>query len=110
VGEIVVTAHDFPYFMYDPNLMEEDDTWARLCRGYVLIWVRLHLFSVAPFMFLLQTIEEMFFGNGKPQITKHATKDPIAVKFGLTSITPEIVVYGACQVRHSASKVSMYSR
>jgi hypothetical protein len=106
----VVTAHDFPYFMYDPDLMEEDDTWAGLCRGYVLIQVRLHLFSVAPFTFLLQTIEEVFFGNGKPRITKHATKDPIAVKFGLTSITPEIIAYGACQVCHSASKVSMYGQ
>jgi hypothetical protein len=47
---------------------------------------------------VLQTVEEIFFGNGKLQIIAHATKEPITVRFGLTSITPEMIAYGACQV------------
>jgi len=48
---------------------------------------------------VLQTVEEIFFGNGKPRIVAHATKEPVAIKFSLTSITPEMIAYGACQVR-----------
>jgi hypothetical protein len=51
--------------------------------------------------FSLQTVEEMFFGNGKPRIVNHSTKDPIAARFGITCITPELIAYGACQVRSS---------
>jgi hypothetical protein len=40
----------------------------------------------------------MFFGSGKPLIVTHTARDPIAIKFGITSITPEIIAYGACQV------------
>jgi hypothetical protein len=44
------------------------------------------------------SFQEMLFGSGKPCITKHVTKDPIATKLGITTITPEIIAYGACQV------------
>lgn len=40
----------------------------------------------------------MLFGSGKPRVTKHATKDSIAVKYGITQITPSIIAYGATQV------------
>jgi hypothetical protein len=45
-----------------------------------------------------QTVEEIFFGNRKLRIVTHATKELVAIKFGLTSITPEMIAYGACQV------------
>ncbi len=47
---------------------------------------------------LSQVVEEILFGSRKPHITKHTTKDPIATKLGIMTITPEIIVYGACQV------------
>jgi hypothetical protein len=43
-------------------------------------------------------VEEIFFGNRKPQIIAHATKELIAIRFGITSITPEMIAYRACQV------------
>jgi hypothetical protein len=44
-GEILVTADDFPFFMYDPDLMDDDDICAGLCRGFLLMRVRLHSLS-----------------------------------------------------------------
>jgi hypothetical protein len=43
----------------------------------------------------------MLFGSGKPRVTKHATKDSIVIKYGITHITPQIIAYGATQVRIS---------
>ncbi|KAF8493769.1 hypothetical protein F5888DRAFT_1599262, partial [Russula emetica] len=92
-GEEQVTSYDFPYFMYDPDTMDDDDIHAGLCRGFLLI----------------QSVKEMFFGSGKPRITSRTTKDPIAIRFGITSITPQIIAYGACQTRHCLSSVSEWA-
>ena len=84
--------------MYDPDLMDGDNIRMGLCHGFLLIRVSLTALSFAMLIFSLQAVEEIFFGSGKPHITKHATKDPIATKLGITTITPEIITYGACQV------------
>jgi hypothetical protein len=47
---------------------------------------------------VLQMVEEIFFSNGKPQTIAHATKEPIAIRFGITLTTLEMITYGACQV------------
>jgi len=91
-------AYDYPYFMYDPDLMDDDDIRAGLCRGFLLIRVSLSALSYAMLIISSQAVEEMLFGSGKPRLTKHASKDPIATKLGITAITPEIIAYGACQV------------
>ena len=91
-------AYDYPYFMYNPNLMDNDDICAGLCHGFLLIQVRLSVLSYALLIVSLQVVEEILFGSSKPRITKHATKDPIATKFSITAITPEIIAYGVCQV------------
>ncbi|KAG6846504.1 hypothetical protein H0H93_013549, partial [Arthromyces matolae] len=39
---------------------------------------------------------------------KHATKDPIAVKYNITTITPAIIAYSACQTRFALSSVSQW--
>lgn len=38
-GEVHVTSYDFPYFMYDPDSMDDNDIRAGLCRGFLLIRV-----------------------------------------------------------------------
>jgi hypothetical protein len=91
-------AYDYPYFMYDPDLMDDDDIRVGLCHGFLLIWVSLSALSYAMLIVSSQVVEEILFGSRKPCITKHTTKDPIATKLGITTITPEIITYGACQV------------
>lgn len=51
----------------------------------------------------------MFFGSGKPRIISRTTKDPIATRFGIASITPQIIAYGACQVCCLALNIHMCS-
>ncbi|KAG6808668.1 hypothetical protein H0H92_003307, partial [Tricholoma furcatifolium] len=80
-GEISVTAYDFPFFMYDAALMSSNDPRSGLCRGFLLIRI----------------IEEIFFGSGRPRISKHATKEPIGEKYGINTITPEIIAYAGTQ-------------
>ncbi|KAG6847578.1 hypothetical protein H0H93_007285 [Arthromyces matolae] len=89
-GDIKVTAYDFPSFMYDEDLMEAGDIQAGLCRGFLL----------------LRVIDEIYFGSGKPRVTKHATKAPIGEKLGITSITPEVIAYAATQARHALASTS----
>jgi hypothetical protein len=96
---VPVTAYDFPFFMYDPDSMDDDDIRAGLCRGFLLIRVRPFSIQSNILIFSLQSVEEMFFGSGKPRIISRNTKDPIATRFGIESITPQIIAYGACQVR-----------
>jgi hypothetical protein len=91
-------AYDYPYFMYDPDLMDNDDIHMGLCRGFLLIRVSLSGLSYAMLIVSSQAVEEMLFGSRKPCLTKHTTKDPIATKLGIMTITPEIIAYGACQV------------
>ena len=93
-----MTAYDYPYFIYNSDLMDDDDIHAGLCHGFLLIWVSLSVFSYAMLIVSPQAVEEMVFRSGKPHITKHTTKDPIATKFCITTITPEIIAYGTCQV------------
>jgi hypothetical protein len=38
-GKVHITSYDFPYFMYDPDSMDDDDIRAGLCRGFLLIRV-----------------------------------------------------------------------
>ncbi|KAG6805631.1 hypothetical protein H0H92_014679, partial [Tricholoma furcatifolium] len=80
-GEIEVTADDFPAFMYDTNLMDDDDILLGLCRGFLLIW----------------TVRHIFFGSGIPKIKKPGTKLTIGEKLGVKIITPEMIAYAACQ-------------
>jgi len=91
-------AYDYPYFMYDPDLMDDNDICAGLCHGFLLIRVRLSVLSYALLIISLQAVEEILFGSRKPHITKHATKDPIVTKCSIMAITPEIIAYGVCQV------------
>ncbi|XP_006456661.1 hypothetical protein AGABI2DRAFT_181181, partial [Agaricus bisporus var. bisporus H97] len=87
--EVHVTAYDYPLFLYDEDMMQAGDIMAGLCRGFLL----------------LRVVEEMLFGSGKPRVTKHATKDSIAVKYGITQITPSIIAYGATQARFALSSI-----
>ncbi len=91
-------AYDYPYFIYNPDLMDNDNICTGLCHRFLLIQVRLSVLSYALLIVSLQVVEEILFGSRKPRITKHATKDLIATKFSITAITPEIIAYGACQV------------
>ena len=36
-SEVHITSYDFPYFMYDPNSMNDDDIHIGLCCGFLLI-------------------------------------------------------------------------
>ncbi|KAG6824735.1 hypothetical protein H0H92_005990, partial [Tricholoma furcatifolium] len=86
-GELEVTADDFPAFMYDINLIDEDDILAGLCRGFLLI----------------RTVRHIFFGSGVPKLKKPGTKPTIGEKLGVKIITPEMIAYAACQARHALS-------
>ncbi|KAG6913514.1 hypothetical protein DXG01_006244, partial [Tephrocybe rancida] len=96
-GRIEVTAHDFPVFMYDNtrNFQAEHcdgDILKGLCRGPLLI----------------SACQHMLFGSGIEKADMHATKDPIAKKFGISSITPPLIAYVASQMRHALSSVSQW--
>jgi hypothetical protein len=93
-----VIAYDYLYFMYNPDLMDNDDIRTGLCCGFLLIRVSLSALSYTMLIVSLQAVEEILFGSRKPCITKHTTKDPIATKLGITTITSKIITYEACQV------------
>ncbi|KAG6883650.1 hypothetical protein C0992_008196 [Termitomyces sp. T32_za158] len=102
-GKVDVTAHDFPIFMYDKTQcfqmsctefpeghQFENELDAQyfsimdgLCRGPLLIAVCRH----------------MLFGSGIDRAEKYAMKRPIAAKYGIARITPEIIAQAAVQVR-----------
>ncbi|KAG6831421.1 hypothetical protein H0H92_010634 [Tricholoma furcatifolium] len=86
-GGIEVTADDFPAFMYDASLMDDDDILAGLCRGFLLI----------------RTVRHIFFGSGVPRMKKPGTKPTVGEKLGVKVITPEMIAYAACQARHALS-------
>ncbi|KAG6825179.1 hypothetical protein H0H92_004460 [Tricholoma furcatifolium] len=90
-GELEVTADDFPAFMYDLSLRDDEDILAGLCRGFLLI----------------RTVRHIFFGSGVPKLKKPGTKPTIGEKLGVKVITPEMIAYAACQNGHARSKARL---
>ncbi|KAG6874525.1 hypothetical protein C0992_007650, partial [Termitomyces sp. T32_za158] len=113
-GKVEVTAHDMPLFLYDktrcfrtssagfPNDLtpeeeldfdEYEQLTKGLCRGPLLI----------------STCQHMLYGSGIERSESHATKRPIADKFSITTITPEIIAYTAIQARFALSSISQWN-
>ncbi|RPD53255.1 hypothetical protein L226DRAFT_473626 [Lentinus tigrinus ALCF2SS1-7] len=93
----IVTADDFPMFLYDQNQVQGDDPLAGLLRGVLLLMIFKALFTGPSSA--LSGIEDKTSGRA-----------PWAVTYKMTRVEPRHIVYAAVLARHILSSQSAWSR
>ncbi|KAG6894431.1 hypothetical protein C0992_006103, partial [Termitomyces sp. T32_za158] len=58
---------------------------------------------------LISTCQHMLYGSGIERSESHATKHPIADKFSIMTITPEIIAYMAIQAHFALSSILQWN-
>ncbi|KAG6894597.1 hypothetical protein C0992_005464 [Termitomyces sp. T32_za158] len=56
----------------------------------------------------IEACQHMLYGSGIERAEKHATKQPIAMIYNISSITPAMIAYTACQLRHALSSTTQW--
>ncbi|RDX43847.1 hypothetical protein OH76DRAFT_1360617, partial [Lentinus brumalis] len=96
-GTEVVTADDFPMYLYDQTLAKDDDPLAGLFRGPLLLLIVKSMYSGPSSA--LSGIEERSSGRA-----------PWVVTYNVSRMEPRLIVYAAVVARHILSSQATWSR
>ncbi|KAK0472299.1 hypothetical protein IW261DRAFT_1509111 [Armillaria novae-zelandiae] len=94
-GEIRNEWWCLPLFLFDEELLQNDDPTGGLFRGYVLVRFFCHI----------------FLGSGLPERQgKTNGRDTVATRHGMTSVTSHHVAYAATQARYCLGTVDKWQQ
>ncbi|KAI0716915.1 hypothetical protein C8Q76DRAFT_617430 [Earliella scabrosa] len=98
MGEIVVSADDLPYFLYDQSLASKTDPLAGFLRS----------------QFLLRIFKCIFTGpssaNSRGASEKSAGRPPLVVTYNITHVEPRMIAYTAVLARFTLNSQTSWSR